>query len=272
MTIRAAVFGVGLSLVLNIMGGGQIQDLPGATDSHGGFGLPDQGGRRLLVIPKLARPELLKTALCSGGRRVPIQFEHRQVQGANSDGRQTWRTFDTLAGSVFTVSGNTVDPDGACFLASEALLAGSAVLSIAAPEGSGACLEPGRFAALRERPVVHCWPLARLAPERQVALLEFERRGKDALASLVLVDGSRTMFADVHAEFRGAGEDLWRADDGGVLSPEGLTIVCALQREGWYALGTAWAAAEGRSLSLWISEGSDRFTKVINDYWYQAPR
>ena len=50
------------------------------------------------------------------------------------------------------------------------------------------------------------------------------------------------------------------------------TIVCALQREGWYALGTAWAGAEGRLLSLWVSEGSDRFTKVINDYWYQAPR
>ena len=49
-------------------------------------------------------------------------------------------------------------------------------------------------------------------------------------------------------------------------------IVCALQRGGWYALGTAWAGAEGRLLSLWISEGRERFTQVINDYWYQAPR
>ena len=214
MTMRAALFCVGLPLLMNFMGGTQIQDLPGATDGHGGFGLPDQRGSRLLVIPKLARPELLKTALCNDGRRVPVQFERRQVEGANSDGRQTSRTFDKLVGSVFTVSGNTIDPDTPCFLASEALLAGSAVLSIAAPEGSGACLQPGRFAALRDRPVVHCWPLARLAPERQVALLEFERRGKDALASLVLVDGSRTMFADLHAEFRGAGEDLWRVEDG----------------------------------------------------------
>jgi hypothetical protein len=272
MSIRAARFGLGLFFLLNVVGGAQAQDLPGATANHGGFGLPDQRGSRLLVIPKLDRPELLKAALCSGGRRVPVQFERRQIEGATSDGRQTGSSFDRVAGSVFTVLGPTIDPDVPCFLVSEGLLAGRAVLSITAPEGSGACLQRGRFAMLRDRPVVHCWPLARLASEKQVALLEFERRGTDALASLVLVDGRRTMFADVPAEFRGPGEDLWRVDDGGVLSPQGLTIVCALQRGDWYALGTAWAGAEGRLLSLWVSEGGARFTKVLNDYWYQAPR
>jgi hypothetical protein len=258
--------------VLTVVGGGaQVPDVPGATEQHGGFGLPDQSGARLLIIPNLARPELLKAALCSGGRRVAVQFDRRQVGGPN-DGRQNWRNFDTLAGSVYSVVGRAVDPDAPCFVASEALLAGSAVLSIAAPEGSGACLQPGRFATLRDRPVVHCWPLARLAPETQVVLLEFERRGKDALASLALVDGTRTMFADVPAAFQGAGQDLWRVDDGGVLSPEGIRMVCALQRGNWYALGIAWGGAEGRLLQLWVSEGRERFAKVINDYWYSPPR
>jgi hypothetical protein len=271
MNLRAALFGSCLSFLVGLVGGAQAQDLPGATDGHGGFGLPDQRGSRLLVIPSLARPELLTAALCSGGRRAAVHFERRHVEGAN-DGRQTWRNFDTLSGSAYTVLGNTVDPDAPCFLASEALLAGSTVLSIAEPAGSGACLHADRFAARRDRPVVHCWPLARLGPEKQVALLEFERRGPDALASLVLVDGTRTVFADLPAEFHGMGQDLWRIDDGGVLSPEALKIVCALQRGGWFALGIAWSGAEGRLLSLWISEGSDRFTKVIHDYWYQAPR
>lgn len=285
MTNRAALLGLCVSCLMSLVGGAPVQDLPSATDAHGGFGLPDQRGGRLLLVsgpggrdsaltgamPPLARPELLKTAFCGGGRRVAVQFERRQGEGAN-DGRQTWRNFDTVAGSVYTVLGDPVDPDAPCFLAGEALLAGRAVLNIAAPEGPGACLQPGRFATLRDRPVVHCWPLARVASDKQVALLEFERRGKDALASLVVVDGSRTMFADFPAEFRGAGEDLWRADDGGTLSPEGLKIVCALQRGGWYALGTTWNGAEGRVLSLWISDGRERFTKAINDYWYQAPR
>ena len=79
------------------------------------------------------------------------------------------------------------------------------------------------------------------------------------------------MFVDYPAEFKGAGESLWRVDDDGKLSPDALRIVCALQRGNWFALGTAWAGAEGNLLSLWTVDGSDRFTKVLNDYWYQAP-
>jgi hypothetical protein len=249
----------------------QVQDLPNVTEAHGGFGLRDQSGARLLLIPSLPRPEILTAALCSGGRRVSIQFDHRQTQRDSGSGRQTPERFDELAGNVFTVIAGKVDRDATCFLASEPLLAGSTLLRTAAPVGSGACLQRGRFAALRGRPVNHCWPISRMEPGKQIALLEFDRRGKDALASLVLVDGGRTMFADYPAEFRGEGQDLWRADDGGVLSEEGFEIVCALQRGDWYALGIAWGGAEGRSLSLWISQGTDRFTKVINDYWYQAP-
>jgi hypothetical protein len=271
MTTRTPLQGLVLCFLTVVGAGAQIPNVPGATEQHGGFGLPDRSGARLLIIPNLARPERLKAALCNGGRRVAVQFERRQVEGAN-DGRQNWRNFDTLAGSAYSVLGNAVDPDAPCFLASEALLAGSAVLSIAAPEGPGSCLQPGRFATLRDRPVVHCWPLARLAPEKQVALLEFERRGKDALASLVFVDGTRTMFADFPAEFQRAGQDLWRVDDGGVLSPDGIRVVCALQRGDWYALGIAWGGAEGRLLQLWVSERSERFAKVINDYWYSPPR
>jgi hypothetical protein len=106
---------------------------------------------------------------------------------------------------------------------------------------------------------------------KQIVLLEFDRLAKDALASLAFVDATRVIFADYPAEFRGQGQDLWRADDGGVLWSQGFEIVCALQRGDWYALGIAWRGAEGQSLSLWISEGSQRFTQVINDYWYQAP-
>jgi hypothetical protein len=271
MTIRTPLWGLALCFLTVVGGEVQVPDVPGATEQHGGFGLPDQSGARLLIIPNLARPELLKAALCSGGRRVAVQFERRQVEGAN-DGRQNWRNFDKLGGSVYTVSGNAVDPDAPCFVASEKVLAASAVLSIAAPEGPGACLQPSRFATLRDRSVVQCWPLGRLAQEKQVVLLEFERRGKDALASLAFVDGPRTVFADFRAAFRGAGQDLWRVDDGGVLSPEGIKIVCALQRGDTYALGIAWGGAEGRLLQLWVSEGSARFAKVISDYWYSAPR
>jgi hypothetical protein len=272
MSRRAAVFGASVFVLMNLVGRAQVTDLPATTETHGGFGLPDQRGTRLLVTSELARPEQLKEAICGRGLRVPIRFERRQAADARGEPNQTSRNFDKLRGSIFAVSGSPPDLDTPCLLASDGLLAGSEVLKISAPEDSGACLQQDRFATLRGRRVVHCWPLARVGPEQHLALLDFEIRGKDALASVVLVDGARAVFADLHAEFRGAGEDLWRVDDQGVLSPEGFKVVCVLQRGDWYALGTAWAAGEGESLALWVSEGPGRLTRVINDYWYQAPR
>ena len=199
-----------------------------------------------------------------------MQFERRQVDSTNN-GRHTASNFDTLAGSVFTVLGKEVDPNSTGFLASETFVAGATRWSLSAPLRSDACGRRDRFAETRGRAVTNCWPLARMAPGREVVLLEFERRGKEALASVVLVDGPRTIFADFTAEFQGEGQSLWRVDDGGQLSPRGFDIVCVLQRGDWYALGTAWAGAEGKSLSLWISAGRERFTKAIEDYWDQAP-
>ena len=268
--MRNGIAALCLCLMLSAIGGAQV-DLPRATDAVGGFALQDKDGARLLLLPDVEHPERLKTALCSDGRRVAVQFERRQTARSGANGRQTPRNFDELAGSVFRIGAGRVGSDAICFLASEPLLAGASALTISAPLQDGACQQRGRFASLRARPVVHCWPLARLQSGQQVALLEFARRGKDALASLAVVDGSRALFADYPAEFRGAGADLWRADDGGVLSPDGFRVVCALQRGSGLALGIAWAGPEGQSLSLWVSEGREPFRQVIRDYWYQAP-
>ena len=272
MNLRASLPCVGLSILLSGAGSAQVLELPGATEDLGGFALRDASGARLLLTSSLTQPELLKTVLCSDGQRVRVQFARRQTDREGHDGRQTAGNFDSLAGSAFTVVTGRIEPDAICFLASDALLAGSVVLSVAAPQGAGACLERGRFTRLRDRGVTHCWPIARVGAAKQVALVEFERRGNDALASLVFADGARAVFADYPAEFRGPGQDLWRADDGGVLSPRGLRVVCAVQRGDSYTLGVAWPGAEGVSLALWRSQGRDRFTMVLSEYWYQAPK
>ena len=270
MNIRAGLSGFCLSFLISAVGGAQVRGLAGCHRRAWRFRPSGSTGSRLLLIPNLARPELLKAALCSGGRRLA-----GAVRAPTSRRRERRKTdlaqLRQVGGERLCVPGNPIEPDAPCFLASEALLTGSAVLSVAAAAGSGACLERGRFATLRARPVVHCWPLARLASEKQVALLEFERRGKDALASLVVVDGSRTMFADFHAEFRGPGEDLWRVDDGGVLSPAGLRSSARCSVEAGCTCEPPGPVAEGTKLIAMDSQGSERFTQVIKDYWYQAP-
>ena len=60
-------------------------------------------------------------------------------------------------------------------------------------------------------------------------------------------------------------------DDGGVLSTEGFQVVFLLQRGTFYALGVNWSGGDGASLAVFVSNGDNRFTRVINDYWYRAP-
>jgi hypothetical protein len=70
MTIRTGLAGLCLVFLIGVVGGAHIQQPASATDGHGGFGRPDQrGGRLLLVMPALARPELLKTFV-DGSRTV----------------------------------------------------------------------------------------------------------------------------------------------------------------------------------------------------------
>ena len=270
MLKRAIFIGVCFSSLMTLAAAAQVKQLPDVSDAHGGFGLPDKQGARLLLIPDLVRPDLLRSALCAGGRKVQVEFAHRQNESPNN-GRETSNNFDKLSGSVFAIVGSKIDPQTPCFLASEKLLSDSTVLSIAAPQGLGACAERNRFATERNRPVTNCWPLARLGADKQAALLEFERRGKDALAALVIVDGTRSMFLDYPAEFKKEGESLWRVDDDGKFSPDGIKVICAVQRGNVFTIGTAWDGAEGKLLQLWESTAQDRFKQLLNDYWYHAP-
>lgn len=260
-------------LLILLSGGIRGQELPRATMQHGAFGFPDPSGTRLLTVSALLQPAMLHTALCNGGRRFPVQFERRQAEREGHNGRQTPYNFDKLAGNVFTVLQGKIEISASCFLASDRLLSSATLLPAELPVESSEC-DPDirhRLASSRSRHVVNCWPIARLPADRRLVLVEFARHDKDALASVVLIDRDRIIFADYPAVFRGEGEDLWRVDDGGVLSAEGFQVVFLLQRGTFYALGVNWSGGEGASLAVFVSNGGNHFTHVIKDYWYRAP-
>ena len=240
---------------------------------YGAFGFPDPSGTRLLTVSGLLQPAMLHIALCSGGRRFSVQFERRQAEREGHNGRQTPYNFDKLAGNVFTVLQGKIETGASCFLASDPLLSSATLFPAELPAGSGGC-DPDvrrRLASSRSRQVVNCWAIARLPADRRLVLVEFARRDKDALASVVLIARGRMIFADYPAVFRGEGEDLWRVDDGGVLSPKDFEVVFLLRRGAFYALGINWHGTEGASLAVFVSDGGNRFTRVIDDYWYLAP-
>ena len=207
------------------------------------------------------------------GQRFSVRFERRQAAKEGNDGREWSGAFDKLAGDVFAVSEGSIDQGTSCFLASETLLSGAIVLPAGAPAGRGECdaAVRGRLASSRNRKVVDCRVIAGLPEDRSLVLAEYVRQDKDALASVVLIDRERMVFADYHAEYRGEGEDLWRVDDGGALDLADFGLVFLLQHGNFYALGIAWSGTEGLNLSVFASSGGDRFTKVIADYWHQEP-
>ena len=103
--------------------------------------------------------------------------------------------FDDLAGNVFRFTAGKLDETDTCFLATSSLLSGATVAPIVGQGAAAACTPGARrqLASLRGRPVVNCWVIARLQKEGQIVLAEFARRGKDALASVVLMEGDRSM-------------------------------------------------------------------------------
>ena len=99
----------------------------------------------------------------------------------------------------------------------------------------------------------------------------FARRLSSALASLVVIDGDRRLYIDFPAEFRGPGADLWRADDGGEIHPEGFEVVFPLKRADAYVLGIDWKGAEGSAPSICGAEPGAQFKEVLTDFWYRSP-
>ena len=216
----------------------------------GAFAFADAAGVRLISTANPVNPGSLHTAIC-GGARVPVTFERRQ-EGQES--RQTAKNFDRLAGHVYRVQGK-VAGGSTCFLAADGLAPVTA-------EGAD-CKQVG---GVRPRAVTNCWTLA----SSPALLVQFAHQGTDALASVVVRDGARLLFADFPAKFRGEGEDIWRVDDGGELDPQYIRVVFLLRRGASIVLGIDWAGTEGNDLSVFVSD-VDRFTKAIDDYWYRAP-
>jgi hypothetical protein len=247
------------------------QDVPPSTVENGAFAFANEAGTHLLVTSDVVA-ENLRTAFCAGAGPTTVVFERRQ-SGRPDRPRQTPQYFDDLTGTVFRLAAGRLDGGETCFLATDVFLSGTTVIPVRQGEDEACAVAVRRqLESSRSRSIVNCWTIGVLDKNRRIVLVEFERRGKDALASVVLLDNGRSIFADLAAEYRGEGQELWRAGDDGVLSPVGFHVVCVLQRGTFRALAISWSGEEGESVSLFVADTGNEFRAVIGDYWYRAPR
>ncbi len=250
--------------------GAWAQEVPHASAEYGVFALPDQSGRRLIATAGMPGADRARHALCSDGRNVAVRFDHSQVEGKESNGRQVPSRFDQLSGDVFKITG-TVSPEASCFVVGDGWVSKATVIPMRPASKDTACgkeLE-GRLAQAKGRSVKQCFPLNQLGINWRIVLAEFARVANHALASAV-ISSDRLLFADYPAEFRGEGEDLWRVDDGGELSTDGLRVMFVAHLGDRYAMAVSWAGTEGRSLALFAFVDNE-FKRVLADYWYQMP-
>jgi hypothetical protein len=78
-------------------------------------------------------------------------------------------------------------------------------------------------------------------------------------------------FLDLPAKLNAEG-DTWRVGDGGKVSPEGFDIMFWLEGSVPYALGIAWGAEEGQSLTFAVPDRSGNLTAVVQAYRYWSPQ
>ena len=237
------------------------------------FAFPNEQGSRLLTTAEIAKPETFRTALCSGNQQVAIQFERRQATGRNDTGRQTPQNFANTRGAVFSISNGKVSSDATCVLGDESFLAGATVVPLTRPPRDARCSRADYppIQSDKNRAVVGCWPIAAGPSGLRANIIEFSRLLTHALATLVVIDADRRLYVDYPAEFRGPGDDLWRADDGGEIHAEGFEVVFLLKRGSSYFLAVNWAGAEGSALSLHAAEAGSQFRELVTDSWYRSP-
>jgi hypothetical protein len=158
-------------------------------------------------------------------------------------------------------------------LADDTFLTGSALVPVTRPPENARCSKTDYplIQGDKNRAVVGCWPIAISPSGVRVEIIEFSRLLTHALATLVVIDGDRRLYVDYPAEFKGPGDDLWRADDGGEIHADGFKVVFLLKRGSTYVLAVDWAGAEGDALSVHAADSGSQFKEVVTDSWYRSP-
>ncbi len=245
---------------------------PTASPLPGSFAYVDPSGTQLLALGPLEDPARILGAICPRGLIARVRFDRTQDRQPDDNGRQIAANFSRDAGHVFRLVQGNASPDETCYLSADSMLLATAVP--VTPLGLATCPagQYSRLAAARQRKIVSCSHLAQTPARAELLALQFATIDSSALASLVLVRDRSLWFQDFPAAYRGPDEDVWRADDGGVFSPEALGILFVAELPHAVVMAITWAGAEGESDQLVLADTGDAFRTVVQEYRYWAPR
>jgi hypothetical protein len=234
---------------------------------EGGFALANTNGTELIALDHIPEPTRIRAAVCTGAGLYGVTYTHDQAGDPNHAGPETAANFGNLTGQIFRTE-RPVSGDQTCYLSADsALVAGAHPLT---PATKPECNEhwPHILAAAKGRQVTKCWFLG-VGPESvQLLAAQFAPRDTTILASLVVIDGTKFLFKDFPAKYEPDPQSTWRVDDQGIFSPHDFTILFLSHPRGAWVMGLTWAGEEGEDSYLLVTDSSNVFQEVTQDYRY----
>ncbi|ANY68418.1 hypothetical protein BBD42_19535 [Paenibacillus sp. BIHB 4019] len=238
------------------------------------FGFADEAGKQLLASPTEGGSEQwasFNLAVGHNGQLLKIKYNNEQKATEADNGRQTAQNFANQQGQLFEVVEGKAVPNETYFLTDDQSVKPEMLLSIADKRsGQAADDVKAAIAKSKNRSVEKLWPLEEIGTAgNALYLVQFERQGKDMLASLALQTADGFIFQDYPAEFNES--STWRVDDGGEVMPEMFSFLFAAKTAEGIVLGVKWMGAEGENVSF-LSEHDGKLAELDISYGrYMSP-
>ncbi|SFE39756.1 hypothetical protein SAMN04487969_102331 [Paenibacillus algorifonticola] len=248
--------------------------LDAAALGKGTFGFADEAGKQLLAGLSEGGGEQWSSfnlAVGHNGQLLKIKYKNEQKATEADNGRQTAQNFANQQGQLFEVMEGKAEPNETYFLIQDQSVKPEMLLSITEKRsGQAADHVKSAFAKSKNRSVEKLWPLEEIGDEgNTLYLVQFERQGKDMLASLALQTADGFVFQDYPAQFDES--STWRVDDGGEVMPEMFSFLFAAKTAEGIVLGVKWMGAEGENVSF-LSEKDGKFSELDISYGrYMSP-
>lgn len=212
-----------------------------------GCGYANADGSQIIALSETLGGDrtLIEYTYAVGEGAYPIVYDRFQEGDGEDTGRQTAVNFDHEPGCIYRVLEGTAVPDETCLLLTQAAYERADILervesrAPAVPDSLTASC-----AALAGRPVKDDWLLAEYGNGLRVSMVEFERRGADLLAWLVLEEGETLAYCAFPATLSGDGYTGWRVGDCGELDRTALYALAALQDQRGTVVYLGWRGEE----------------------------
>jgi len=237
----------------------------------GSFGFSDDKGQRIII--RGDNVDGLDFAIGYGEAIAEIKFSGIQEGTEENNFRDTEYNFKNLPGYIFSKTNGELKSGQTYFLTNQSLK--QSIIPLIPTNIGEHKYAPVDNATIKtiekqkNRKIVASQLLAKTESGAKICLVTFERMGDDMLASLVYVDGEKTIFDDYSAEYNET--SVWRVDDKGILGGFDVLFLANAPTGKGLMLGFTSSGPEGENAYIVMEKDGIFVHTQYHNYRYWAP-